>query len=166
MMSTRLRQHRQRQHRGKGRLILVPFIDMLVILVVFLLLHTSDTDILPNTRNITIPQSVSNLKPHETLVVTVSPDSIYVGGQLVGSLAELATGEGNIMEPLRAALLGQGARVLGGATPQPAEVTIMGDRSVPYSVLKKVMATCTSADFGKVSLAVLEREAAQPLDAA
>ena len=34
----------------------------------------------------------------------------------------------------------------------------MGDRTVPYNVLKKVMATCTSADFGKVSLAVLERE--------
>jgi len=167
MMSTRLRQHRERQHRGKGRLILVPFIDMMVILVVFLLLHTSDADILPNTRNIAIPQSTSDLKPRETLVVMVSPDSIYVGGQLVGSLSELAAGEGNIMGPLRAALLGQGARVLGGAVPvEAAEVTIMGDRSVPYSVLKKVMATCTSADFGKVSLAVLEREAAQSPDAA
>ena len=38
------------------------------------------------------------------------------------------------------------------------EVTILGDRSTPYSVLRKVMATCTDADYGKVSLAVIERE--------
>jgi len=29
-------------------------------------------------------------------------------------------------------------------------------------VLKKVMATCTDADFGKVSLAVFEKEKAAP----
>ncbi len=38
------------------------------------------------------------------------------------------------------------------------EVTIMGDKSVPYAVLKKVMATCTDADYSKVSLAVVEKE--------
>ena len=38
------------------------------------------------------------------------------------------------------------------------EVTILGDRNTPYSVLRKVMATCTDAEYGKVSLAVIERE--------
>ena len=38
------------------------------------------------------------------------------------------------------------------------EVTILGDRDTPYSVLRKVMATCTDAEYGKVSLAVIERE--------
>ena len=36
----------------------------------------------------------------------------------------------------------------------------MGDRGVPYSVLRRIMATCTDADYGKVSLAVIERERA------
>jgi biopolymer transport protein ExbD len=36
-------------------------------------------------------------------------------------------------------------------------VTILGDRSTPYKVLRKVMATATDADYGKVSLAVIER---------
>ena len=40
------------------------------------------------------------------------------------------------------------------------ELTIMGDKSIPYQVLKKIMATCTDADFGRVSLAVLQREKA------
>ena len=38
------------------------------------------------------------------------------------------------------------------------EVTIMGDKDTPFAVLKRVMATATDADYGKVSLAVIQRE--------
>jgi len=38
------------------------------------------------------------------------------------------------------------------------EITIMGDKGTPFSVLKRVMATATASDYGKVSLAVLQRE--------
>ncbi len=162
MTPARLRQHRQRRHTaGGGHMALVPFIDMMTILVVFLLLHTADVDILPNTRNIAIPESVSDVKPRETVVVMVTRDSVYVAGQLVGNMAELAAGEAPVIEPLKAALLSQAERVLGSDSAGAREVTIMGDRTVPYSVLKKIMATCTSADFGRVSLAVMERERAQ-----
>ena len=37
------------------------------------------------------------------------------------------------------------------------EVTIMGDKEIPYQLLKKVMATCTEADYGRLSLAVLQK---------
>ena len=37
------------------------------------------------------------------------------------------------------------------------EVTIMGDKEIPYKLLKKVMATCTDADYGQLSLAVLQK---------
>ena len=33
----------------------------------------------------------------------------------------------------------------------------MGDREIPYSLLKKIMATCTAADYGRLSLAVLQK---------
>jgi len=36
----------------------------------------------------------------------------------------------------------------------------MGDKSLPYELVKKLMATCTEADYGKVSLAVVEKERA------
>ena len=39
------------------------------------------------------------------------------------------------------------------------EVTIMGNKEIPYRLLKKVMATCTEAGFGKISLAVLQKTA-------
>ncbi|MCC7259308.1 MAG: biopolymer transporter ExbD [Gammaproteobacteria bacterium] len=170
MTPTRVKQHRKRKHTTEGHLVLVPFIDMMTILVVFLLLHTADVDILPNTNNIEIPQSISDVKPRETLVVMLTRDSLYVAGQRVASLAEVRASEQTVFEPLKTALLGQSDRVLGGsenAAPANREVTIMGDREIPYSILKKVMATCTSADFGKVSLAVIERErAVAPANAA
>ena len=64
MISYRVKKHRQRKHHN-SHMALVPFIDMLTMLVVFLLLHSSDVEILPNTKNISIPQSIADLKPRE-----------------------------------------------------------------------------------------------------
>lgn len=169
MTSTRARRRREQRHKTGGHLMLVPFIDMLTILVVFLLLHTADVEILPNTKNISIPQSVSELKPRETLVVMLTRDMLFVDGKPIATLAEIKATEGNVIPSLKAALNRQGDRVLQFAATRGSdadvanrEVTIMGDKSTPYAVLKKVMATCTDADFGKVSLAVFEKERAVP----
>ena len=58
-----------------------------------------------------------------------------------------------------ALILGEGAGVAVNLQ-FTAEVTIMGDKGTPFAVLKRVMATATAADFGKVSLAVIQREVA------
>src|SRR6202011_4391695 len=119
---------------------------MMTILVVFLLAHTAEVDILPNTKNISIPQSLSERKPNAAIVVMVTTDSVYVDGKLVGSLIELAANSGNVFEPLKAALVAQNELALGGAQRTEIakrEVTIMGDKSTPYSVLKKIMLTCS-----------------------
>jgi biopolymer transport protein ExbD len=142
---------------------LIPFIDMMTILVVFLLAHTAEVDILPNTKNIAIPQSLSERKPSAAIVVMVTKDSVFVDGKLVGSVADIAANTANVFEPLKTALVAQNANVLPGAQKVDAakrEVTIMGDKNTPYSVLKKIMLTCSDADYGKVSFAVVERERA------
>lgn len=162
MTPYRILRHRKRQHAG-SHMALVPFIDMMTILVVFLLVHTSDVDLLPNTKSISIPQSVSETKPHETVVVMITKSDLLVDGQSVASLAEVNATNDVVIAPLKAALMAQADRVLATAAQQSVaerEVTIMGDRDLPYNVLKKVMATCTEANYGKVSLAVTEREAA------
>jgi biopolymer transport protein ExbD len=152
---------RRKRHGGANHFALIPFIDMMTILVVFLLAHTAEVDILPNTKNISIPQSLSERKPNAAIVVMVTTDSIYVDGKLVGSIAEIVANSGNVFEPLKAALVAQNELALGGAQRTEIakrEVTIMGDKSTPYSVLKKIMLTCSDAEYGKVSFAVVERE--------
>jgi biopolymer transport protein TolR len=161
VISYRIKKHRQRGHHG-SHMALVPFIDMLTMLVVFLLLHSSEVEILPNTKNITIPQSIAEIKPRETVVVMVTTEDLLVNGRVIAKIAEL---QGNtsqlIIEPLRLALKEQTDSSLQTAAQDDLadrEVTIMGDKGTPFAVLKRVMATATAADYGKVSLAVIQRE--------
>lgn len=167
MTPYRIKRHRQRANKVEGgnHMTLVPFIDMLMILVVFLLVHTSDVEVLPNTKNISIPESVSENKPRPSVVVMITKEDLLVDGRFVARVDELAASGEAVIEPLRQALQSQADRVLAAAAQDDIaerEVTILGDRGTPYSVLRKVMATCTQADYGKVSLAVIERERAQP----
>jgi biopolymer transport protein ExbD len=160
MTSYRIKRHRKREHGG-SHMALVPFIDMMTILVVFLLVHTSDVDVLPNTKNISIPLSVSDRKPHETVVVMITKDELLVDGRSVASVANIAASNSVIIAELKSALKSQSDKTLMLSAQQSIaerEVTIMGDKNIPYTVLKKVMATCTDSDYGKVSLAVLERD--------
>ena len=65
-----------------------------------------------------------------------------------------------IIPALREALKSQNDRVLRREAQDDIagrEVTIMGDKEIPYRLLKKVMATCTAADYGQISLAVLQK---------
>jgi biopolymer transport protein ExbD len=144
---------------GHGPLALVPMIDMLMILVVYLLVHSADTEILPNTKNIAIPHSVSEQKPRPATVVTVTRDMLYVNGDAIVSVAEVGASDEPVVEPLRAALDRQAAPLLGGAA-EPREVTVMAEKSLPYAVLRRIVASCSAADYSKVSLAVVEREQA------
>ena len=165
MTPYRIKKHRQRTHHG-SHMALVPFIDMLTMLVVFLLLHSSDVEILPNTKNITIPQSVADLKPRETVVIMVTKEDLLVNGRSIAKVADLTLPTNQlVIEPLRLALKEQTDSSLRGAAQEDLaerEVTIMGDKGTPFTVLKRVMATATAADYGKVSLAVIQRESAAP----
>jgi biopolymer transport protein ExbD len=162
MTPYRIKRHRKRSNKVEGgnHMTLVPFIDMLTILVVFLLVHTSDVDVLPNTKNISIPESISDKKPHPSVVVMITKEELLVNGRSIATLAQLEASPDAVIAPLKAALQSQADKVLAGAAKEDIkdrEVTILGDRNTPYKVLRKVMATATDADYGKVSLAVIER---------
>jgi biopolymer transport protein ExbD len=93
----------------------------------------------------------------------VTKDSVFVDGQLVGSVGDVAANQGPFFAPLKTALTAQNERSVKTAQQTDVskrEVTIMGDKSTPYSVLKKIMMTCSEAEYGKVSFAVIERERA------
>ena len=163
MIPYRIKRHRQRKAttHGADHMTLVPFIDILMIMVVFLLVHTSDVEILPNTKNISIPESIADEKPRPSVVVMITKGEVLVDGRLVATVAEIIDADDPVIQPLKVALQSQADTVLQDAAQQDIkdrEVTILGDRQTPYSVLRKIMATCTDADYGKVSLAVIESE--------
>jgi biopolymer transport protein TolR len=161
MIRTGMRRHKRHGKGGGGHgpLALVPMIDMLTILVVYLLVHTADMEILPNSKNISIPQSNSEQKPREATVVMVTRDMLYVNGEPVVTVAKLGATEGQVNESLRAALDAQAQGLLPGSEAN-REVTVMAEKSLPYAVLRKIVASSSAAEYTKVSLAVVEREQA------
>jgi len=164
MIAARLKRHRKPAHRGgfHGMSSLIPMIDMLTILVVYLLVHAADYEVLPNSKSIQIPQSMSEMKPRETVTVLITKESLFVNGVELAAVAELRARPDAVIEPLRKVLRTEAdKRVLKDKDdPTSHEVTVLADKDLPYSFLKKVLSTCTAAEYGKVSLAVLERERA------
>lgn len=154
----RMQRHHKRWGRGTA-LNLVSLMDIFTILVFFLLVNSSDGEVLPSTRSVQLPESVAEDKPRETVVVMVTDTDILLDGRKVASIADV-TAEEFAVAALKTALDEQSASALRAnpdSTPEQREITIMGNKTVPFSVLKKVMATCTDAGYGHVSLAVLQR---------
>lgn len=159
-MGRAARMDRHHARHKKGTLNLVSLMDIFTILVFFLLVNSSDVEVLPNAKDVQLPESIAEQKARETVVVLVTDDELLVQGRVVARIPEIMARDGIIIPELRAALVSQTDRVLREDAKddiENREVTIMGDKEIPYRLLKKVMATCTDADYGQLSLAVLQK---------
>lgn len=159
--SSRANRMERRHKRGRAPgLNLVSLMDIFTILVFFLLVNSSDVETLPNTKDLTLPESIAEQKSRETVIVVITADDILVQGEAVARVSDVMNSSGNVITGLKQALVAQNDRVLRKAANQDIaqrEVTIMGDKDISYRLLKKVMATCTDADYGQISLAVMQK---------
>ena len=156
----RMDRHHKRGKLGGASLNLVSLMDIFTILVFFLLVNSSDVEVLPNAKNIQLPESIAEAKASESVVILISDEFIIVQGTPVAKVSEVLKLRGNDIPALRQALLSQNDRVLRRESQEDIagrEVTIMGDKDIPYRLLKKVMATCTESEYGQISLAVLQK---------
>jgi len=162
MKMSRRAKRMERQHVRHGRgmaLNLVSLMDIFTILVFFLLVNASDGEILPTHRSVELPESISEQTPRVTVTIMVNKDNVLLHGQVVASVAKIMEEQGSYSRILQAALIEHaGDRLLSTGKPgERREATIMGDRQIPFRLLKKVMASCTQAGFNRVSLAVLQK---------
>ena len=158
--SKRMQRSHKRHKRG-GALNLVSLMDIFTILVFFLLVNSSDGEVLPGTKNVELPESISEHRPEKNLVIMVTNTHILVQGQKVVALNNIAASE--LMPSLQKTLEIQRAKQIdnSGNPTLKSEVTIMGDKNTPYKILKKVMLACTEAGYERISLAVLQKAAKQ-----
>jgi biopolymer transport protein ExbD len=157
--AARMNRHHARHKKSSG-LNLVSLMDIFTILVFFLLVNSSDVEVLPNAKDVQLPDSIAEIKARETVIVLVTDEEILVQGRAIGRVADIMASNELVIPALKAALESQTDRVLRQDAKEDIagrEVTIMGDKEIPYSLLKKVMATCTQADYGQLSLAVLQK---------
>jgi len=148
------------RHKRAPAFNLVSLMDIFTILVFFLLVNSSDGEVLPSTKSVELPESIAEQKPRQNVVVMVTDRDILVQGNRIALLSEVEGSNEPLIAPLKLALEAQDSRRLlqGAADKAPApEVTIMGNKEIPYRLLKKVMASCTEAGYGKISLAVMQK---------
>jgi biopolymer transport protein TolR len=155
----RMAEHHLR-HRADATLNLIPFIDILTVMVAFLLVYSTEVEVIQNTKGVEVPQSIAQTSPRQSVVVMITKTDLFVQGERIASVADIRANPAPIIASLhdalkRPMLIG---RELSARDLAAREITIMGDKALPYDVLKKVMATCTDADYGRISLAVLQKE--------
>jgi len=142
----------------EAELNLIPLIDVMSVLVAFLLIYTADVDIVQNTKGVEIPQSTAETQAQQSVVVMITKEHIFVQGEVVAEIADIEASSEPLVEPLRQVLdrpmlLGSG----GAEGTAQREVTVIADKSLPFELVRRVMATCTATTYGKISLAVLQK---------
>ena len=162
-MNQNRRMKRMSRHRSSNPaagLNLVSLMDVFTILVFFLLVNSSSSDVMEPPKNIKLPDSVVETKPRETVIVMITEENILVQGEPVMTTQEAIESKSPALSAIRERLLLQRKKVIGLSTrtvAQGKEVTVLAHRTVPFKLMKKVMSSCTSAGYGKISLAVIQK---------
>lgn len=155
----------KRMARNKKRVIglnLTPLMDVFTILVFFLLFHSTGSNVVEAPRQVSLPESTVETKPKETVVILVSPEVVLVQGEAVIGTPELIGTEGEMVAEITERLEQIERNIIGISTKtivQSKEVTILADKSIPFSALKRIMSTCTGSGYERISLAVIQKSA-------
>lgn len=161
MKSTRRMMRLSRFRSKVSALNLTSLMDVFTILVFFLVMN-SGSEVL-DSGGLELPQSVIDAKPTETVVINVGTEEILVQGEPVARVADIIAAGGGDIVPIMTRLAELRDSVIGVRTQVVAEsmaITILADKSIPFSVVKQVMSTCTSQGYTRISLAVIQKESA------
>lgn len=158
---TPLQRRNERKSRNENAvdMNLVSLIDVFTLLIFFLMSNTGAVETLASTRTVKLPESMSQKAPKETLLVVVTESEILVGSQLVSTVADAVALQDDVIQPLKAALDVEASRevIRKENEADSKRVTIMGDKDIPYRLLRKVMVTAARAGYTDVSFAVRQR---------
>ena len=138
---------------------LTSLMDVFTILVFFLIMNSGSEVLDPN--GLALPESVVETKPSETVVINIGTEEVLVQGQPVARIADILAAGGGDVVPVMARLAELQERVIGLRTQTVAEstaITILADKSIPFSVVKQIMSTCTAGGYTRISLAVIQKE--------
>ncbi len=151
---SRVKRHTNKVSTGTG-LNLISLMDILTTLVFFLLIHvTNDVELVQIPGNVSLPASFSTVKPSPALTVYITANEILVEDKKIARIQDvLNSGEPSI-EGLEKELLQR----IEDDKKAGKKITIMGDKDLPFTLLKKIMNTCSRAGYSTITLAVLQKD--------
>ena len=165
----RMERHHKRMAKD-SKLSLVSLMDIFTILVFFLMVNASDVQVLQNSKSVELPESTAQQAAKETLILMVNNNDLILQGQKLADVPTILSLSDDQTPELATELEYQINRK-GNKDEKDAEgndieraITIMGDKNIPYSLLKRIMQTCAQAGFTNISLAVEGQEPTTPTD--
>jgi biopolymer transport protein ExbD len=152
------RAERRSRNQSMVDMNLVSLIDVFTILIFFLMSNVG-VETISSTRAVQLPESMSQKAPKETVMIVVTGTEIVVGDKVAVSVADALRVDGDLIQPLKAELdVEAGREVIRKENEADSKrVTVMGDKDIPYRLLRKVMFTAARAGYSDVSFAVRQR---------
>ena len=161
-LRTRRMQRHHKRNKQPASLNMVSLMDIFTILVFFLLVSATDQESIPTMKDIKLPEATSEAKPKTNIVILVSNDKILMQGREIVSAPKAIAGKESVIPELLLALNDEAKKktavVEDEKLVKKRGVTIMGDKEIPYVLLKKIMLTCASTEFTNISLAVVSKQ--------
>jgi biopolymer transport protein ExbD len=164
MSSGPSRKRRKKKQSTVAYLSLVSLMDMFTIILVFLLhSFSSESDTFATSPNFKLPVSTSQEELRPKLTVQITTSDIIVEGKKVAEVNSIPAKGEMLIEPLYKELedIARKSLFIAGINPSmelKREVVVLGDRSIPFSILQKVMFTCGQVGYNSIELAVISRE--------
>lgn len=149
---------RFRKLHGKSGINLVSLMDIFTILVFFLLVSSSSVQQLPNIKDLTLPTTIAEKSPRETLVITITRDRILVQGVEVARIEDILLDASPLIVGLQKELGFHASKPSSMIRDEKAgrPVTIMGDENIPYQLLRKVLVTCRQANYTSIAFSAIQ----------
>jgi len=146
----------------------VPMVDMMTMLVIFLLQQFSATgEVLYMQKDIHLPDARHGQQIEVAPVVAISAAQVVVSGQKVADVAELDKDPSSIIAPLVEKLRDEKKRWdyihqndRDREKNWKGDVNVQADVKVPFRVVRRVMASASEAGYGNVNLAAMEEATA------
>ena len=146
----------------------VPMVDMMTMLVIFLLQQFSATgEVLYMTKDIKLPDARHGQQIEVMPVVAISSSQVVVSGQKVAEVNELEKDPSQIIAPLVEKLRDEKKRWdfihqndRDREKNWKGEVNVQADVKVPFRVVRRVMASASEAGYGNVNFATVEESSA------
>ena len=141
--------------------------DMMTIILVFLLkTYAASAIVLSQSEDVKPPISSTRAVPRDTVAVTITPKDILVGDRVVVQLENgqipAAILDGRLVKPLQAALRREVDKLKLIASRNPTapfshELSVIGDRRIPYDLLLTVLYTAGQAELENYRFVVLQK---------
>lgn len=142
-------------------ILLVPFIDFLIVLTIFLLTSFSATgELLAQQPNLRMPDATNTTTLEISPIVAINPQVVTLDGRRMADTNSLAASpELERIEQLIQDLetLKRNWSILHPQQPFPGTVIIQADRSIDFRVIKKIMFSAAQAGYSNISFAVNKR---------